>query len=134
MAQTPFPLGLACFVLKSVRYFERRQETRQSWNDARTGPRDQRGTGVFARSSLCVLSRRFASFATKSPGIETAPSPCYERALSKLVGRPSNMLDFFRQKGLTSIIYGVIIVGMILVFVLGFNPSAGKKLGTVSEA
>jgi peptidyl-prolyl cis-trans isomerase D len=44
------------------------------------------------------------------------------------------MLNFFRQKGLTSIIYGVIIVGMILVFVLGFNPSAGKKLGTVSEA
>ncbi len=44
------------------------------------------------------------------------------------------MLDFFRKKGLTSIIYGIIIVGMILVFVLGFNPSAGKKLGTVSEA
>jgi len=44
------------------------------------------------------------------------------------------MLNFFRQKGLTSIIYGVIIVGMILVFVLGFNPSAGKKLATVSEA
>jgi peptidyl-prolyl cis-trans isomerase D len=44
------------------------------------------------------------------------------------------MLDFFRQKGLTSIVYGVIIVGMILVFVVGFNPSAGKKLGSVSEA
>ncbi len=44
------------------------------------------------------------------------------------------MLNFFRQKGLTSIIYGVIIVGMILVFVLGFGPSAGKKLGPVSEA
>lgn len=44
------------------------------------------------------------------------------------------MLNFFRQKGLTSIIYGVIIVGMILVFVLGFNPSAGKKLGSMSEA
>lgn len=44
------------------------------------------------------------------------------------------MLNFFRQKGLTSIIYGVIIVGMILVFVLGFNPSAGQKLGTISEA
>jgi len=44
------------------------------------------------------------------------------------------MLDFFRQKGLTSIIYGVIIVGMILVFILGFNPSAGKKTGSVSEA
>ena len=44
------------------------------------------------------------------------------------------MLDFFRQKGLTSVIYGVIIVGMILVFILGFNPSAGKKTGSVSEA
>jgi peptidyl-prolyl cis-trans isomerase D len=44
------------------------------------------------------------------------------------------MLNFFRQKGLTSIIYGVIIVGMIAVFVLGFNPSAGQKLGTISEA
>src|SRR5262252_5670920 len=44
------------------------------------------------------------------------------------------MLDFFRQKGLTSAIYGVLIVGMILVFVLGFNPSAGKKLGPISDA
>ena len=44
------------------------------------------------------------------------------------------MLNFFRQKGLTNAIYGVIIVGMILIFVLQFNPSAGKKLGTVSEA
>lgn len=44
------------------------------------------------------------------------------------------MLNFFRQKGLTNAIYGVIIVGMVLVFVLQFNPSAGKKLGSVSEA
>lgn len=44
------------------------------------------------------------------------------------------MLDFFRQKGLTSAIYGIIIVGMILVFVLGFSPTAGKKLGSVNEA
>ena len=44
------------------------------------------------------------------------------------------MLNFFRQKGLTSIIYGIIIVGMILVFVLGFSPTAGKKVGSVSEA
>jgi peptidyl-prolyl cis-trans isomerase D len=44
------------------------------------------------------------------------------------------MLDFFRQKGLTSAIYGVLIVGMILVFVLGFNPSAGKKLGPINDA
>ncbi|MCL2725225.1 MAG: peptidylprolyl isomerase [Polyangiaceae bacterium] len=44
------------------------------------------------------------------------------------------MLDFFRQKGLTSIVYGAIVIGMVLVFVLGFNPSAGKKLGSVNEA
>jgi peptidyl-prolyl cis-trans isomerase D len=44
------------------------------------------------------------------------------------------MLDFFRQKGLTSAVYGAVIVGMILVFVLGFNPSAGKKLGSISDA
>jgi peptidyl-prolyl cis-trans isomerase D len=43
------------------------------------------------------------------------------------------MLDFFRQKGLTSVIYGVLIVGMILVFVLGFGPSAGKKIGPISD-
>lgn len=44
------------------------------------------------------------------------------------------MLDFFRHKGLTNVVYGAIVVGMILVFVLGFNPSAGKKLGSVNEA
>lgn len=44
------------------------------------------------------------------------------------------MLDFFRHRGLTSIVYGAIIVAMVLVFVLSFNPSAGKKLGSVSEA
>lgn len=44
------------------------------------------------------------------------------------------MLDFFRQKNLTSIVYGTIVVGMILVFVLGFNPSAGKKLSPVNES
>src|SRR6476619_3987574 len=50
------------------------------------------------------------------------------------MGHASPMLDFFRQKGLTSAIYGVLIVGMILVFVLGFNPSAGKKLGPLNDA
>lgn len=44
------------------------------------------------------------------------------------------MLDFFRQKGLTSAVYGAVIVATILVFILGFNPSAGKKLGTINEA
>lgn len=44
------------------------------------------------------------------------------------------MLNFFRQKGLTSIVYGAIIVAMILVFVLGFSPTAGQKLGSVSTS
>jgi peptidyl-prolyl cis-trans isomerase D len=44
------------------------------------------------------------------------------------------MLDFFRQKGLTSAVYGAVIVATILVFILGFNPSAGKKLGPISDA
>ncbi|AKU99553.1 Foldase protein PrsA precursor [Labilithrix luteola] len=44
------------------------------------------------------------------------------------------MLDFFRQKNLTSVVYGTIVVGMIMVFVLGFNPSAGKKLSPVNES
>lgn len=44
------------------------------------------------------------------------------------------MLDFFRQKGLTSAVYGAVIVATILVFILGFNPSAGKKLGPLNDA
>jgi len=44
------------------------------------------------------------------------------------------MLNFFRQKGLTSAVYGAVIVATILVFILGFNPSAGKKLGPLSDA
>jgi peptidyl-prolyl cis-trans isomerase D len=44
------------------------------------------------------------------------------------------MLDFFRQKGLTSAVYGAVIVATVLVFILGFNPSAGKKLGPISDA
>ena len=43
------------------------------------------------------------------------------------------MLNFFRQKGLTSAVYGVIIVATILVFVIGFNPTAGKKLSGLKE-
>ncbi len=44
------------------------------------------------------------------------------------------MLNFFRQKGLTSAVYGAVIVATILVFILGFNPSAGKKLGPLNDA
>jgi peptidyl-prolyl cis-trans isomerase D len=43
------------------------------------------------------------------------------------------MLQTFRNRGLTSVIYGVLIVGMVLVFVLGFNPSAGKKTASIGE-
>ncbi|MBX3226629.1 MAG: peptidylprolyl isomerase [Labilithrix sp.] len=44
------------------------------------------------------------------------------------------MLDVFRQKGLTSAVYGAVIVATVLVFVINFNPSAGKKLGSISDA
>lgn len=43
------------------------------------------------------------------------------------------MLDFFRQKGLTSVVYGAIIIATVLVFVLQFNPSAGKRLGSLGD-
>ena len=44
------------------------------------------------------------------------------------------MLNLFRQKGLTSAVYGAVIVATVLVFILGFNPSAGKKIGPLSDA
>lgn len=44
------------------------------------------------------------------------------------------MLSFFRHKGLTSVIYGVMILAMVLVFLVGFGPTAGKKLGSVSTS
>jgi peptidyl-prolyl cis-trans isomerase D len=43
------------------------------------------------------------------------------------------MLDVFRNKGLSTIVYGVVIVGMVLVFVIQFNPSAGKKSASLNE-
>ncbi len=43
------------------------------------------------------------------------------------------MLDVFRNKGLSTIVYGVIIVGMVLVFVIQFNPSAGKKSASINQ-
>src|SRR5690606_28339015 len=44
------------------------------------------------------------------------------------------MLHLFRKKGLTSVVYGAVVVGLILVFVLGFSPTAGQKLASVSES
>jgi peptidyl-prolyl cis-trans isomerase D len=44
------------------------------------------------------------------------------------------MLDLFRKRGLSSIVYGVIIVGMVLVFVIQFRPNAGQATGSLKEA
>lgn len=44
------------------------------------------------------------------------------------------MLNLFRNKGLTSVIYGVMILAMVLVFLVGFGPTTGKKLGSVSTS
>jgi len=43
------------------------------------------------------------------------------------------MLHALRSRGLMSAVYGVIIVGMIMVFVIQFNPSAGKKTAALTE-
>jgi len=43
------------------------------------------------------------------------------------------MLQALRSRGLSSVIYGVLIIGMALVFVLGFNPSAGKQKASLGE-
>ncbi len=44
------------------------------------------------------------------------------------------MLAFFRQKGVTSVVYAAVVVGLILVFVFGFSPTAGKRLASVDQA
>lgn len=43
------------------------------------------------------------------------------------------MLNFFRQKGLANLFYGVIIVGTICTFVIEFRPNAGAKNASLSE-
>jgi len=44
------------------------------------------------------------------------------------------MLDLFRKRGVTSFVYGAIIVAMVLVFVLEFGPSSGQKKASFSTA
>ncbi len=44
------------------------------------------------------------------------------------------MLDLFRKRGLSSIVYGVIIVATILVFVIQFRPNAGQQTASLKEA
>ena len=44
------------------------------------------------------------------------------------------MLDIFRQRGLSNVIYGAIIVATIFAFVVTFRPQAQSKTGSLSEA
>ena len=44
------------------------------------------------------------------------------------------MLDLFRKRGLSSVIYGAIIVSTIFVFVIGFRPNAGQKTALAADA
>lgn len=41
------------------------------------------------------------------------------------------MLDLFRQKGVTSVVYGTILVATIVVFVVQFRPNSGPKAATL---
>lgn len=43
------------------------------------------------------------------------------------------MLDFSGKKGLSSFAVAAIIIGLTVIFVFQFNPTAGKKLGSLNE-
>jgi peptidyl-prolyl cis-trans isomerase D len=43
------------------------------------------------------------------------------------------MLSFFRQKGLSNVLYGAIILATILTFVIEFRPNASQRTGSLSE-
>ena len=44
------------------------------------------------------------------------------------------MLDLFRKRGLSSIVYGLIIVATVFVFVVQFRPNAGQRTASLKEA
>ena len=44
------------------------------------------------------------------------------------------MLDFFRQRGLSNVIYGAIIVATIFAFVVTFRPNATSRTASLTEA
>src|ERR1700751_3557202 len=44
------------------------------------------------------------------------------------------MLSFFRQRGLSNVLYGAIIIATILTFVIEFRPQAGQKTGSLNES
>jgi parvulin-like peptidyl-prolyl isomerase len=43
------------------------------------------------------------------------------------------MLDLFRKRGLSSVIYGAVIVATILVFVIQFRPNSGQRTASLKE-
>src|SRR5271166_3477797 len=43
------------------------------------------------------------------------------------------MLDFFRQKGLSNLIYGFVMAATMLAFVIGFRPNANMKTASIKE-
>ena len=43
------------------------------------------------------------------------------------------MLSFFRQRGLSNVLYGAIIIGTILTFVINFRPNAASKTASLKE-
>jgi peptidyl-prolyl cis-trans isomerase D len=44
------------------------------------------------------------------------------------------MLDLFRQKGLSSFVYGFVILATAAIFVIQFQPNAGQKTASLKEA
>jgi peptidyl-prolyl cis-trans isomerase D len=44
------------------------------------------------------------------------------------------MLDFFRQRGLSNVIYGAVIVATILAFVITFRPNATSRTASLTES
>jgi peptidyl-prolyl cis-trans isomerase D len=44
------------------------------------------------------------------------------------------MLSFFRQKGISNVLYGAIILAIILTFVIEFRPNASSRTASLSEA
>jgi peptidyl-prolyl cis-trans isomerase D len=43
------------------------------------------------------------------------------------------MLEFFRQKGLSNVLYGAIMAGTILTFVIGFRPNASMRTASINQ-
>src|SRR5690349_115865 len=44
------------------------------------------------------------------------------------------MLGMFRSRGLQSIVMGAVIVATVFIFVIQFNPSAGKKSAKLTQS